>query len=89
MSWLIPVHPTKMNLKVCEGVSPSTKCRYFAVDDEKDNRPVCLKLNKEYRQNIDAEIDLFESELQRIKRHARGDDGLPFGDNCPGVEMRQ
>lgn len=89
MSWLIPTRPIKMNLKVCEGISPSTKCRYFATDGD-DDHPVCLKLNPELKQTIDEEITCFEQvNAKRIKLGKHIDESLPFGDNCPGVEMKQ
>lgn len=89
MSWLIPTRPTKMSLKVCEGISLSTKCRYFATDGD-DDHPVCLKLNFELKQVIDEEVARCEqANAKRIKLGKHIDENLPFGDNCPGVEMEQ
>lgn len=86
MSWLIPVQVT-LDIKICEGKSPSQKCRYLATDD--NNRPACLKLNKELRTIIDEEIELFMKD-KRGKVIRIGDVyhiDAPIGDNCPGVAM--
>ena len=72
---LLLLHPQKHPCHYGDG---ERQCRYLDVHSYSPRRYSCRKLCPDQRPKIDNEIALYLASLASTQ-------GLPLGDNCPGV----